>query len=78
MLFIPLYLLETLEDDLIRTGDSEKQFKNISYRKDCLEGHTVDEFACGLFQIVFTLRFRPRGEAQTENDKRLLKTLLDG
>ncbi|PXF45600.1 hypothetical protein BWQ96_04605 [Gracilariopsis chorda] len=50
----------------------------ISSRKADREGHSADALADALFRIVLAIRFRRRGEAQTESVRKMLVTLMDG
>ncbi|PXF43284.1 hypothetical protein BWQ96_06981 [Gracilariopsis chorda] len=76
--FCPLHLLATLDDDLYGTRASDNQVKMLSARKADKEGHSADALADALFRIILAIRFRRRGEAQTESVKKLLSTVLDG
>ena len=73
-----MHLLATLDDDLFGTRASDKQFKMLGSRKADKEGHSADAVADALFRIVLAIRFRRRGEQQTESVRKLFSILMDG
>lgn len=76
--FSPLHLLATLDDDRFGRRASGNQVKMLRFRKADKEGHTADAVADALFRIVLAIRFRRRGEAQTDSVRKLLTTLNNG
>lgn len=61
LLFVPLYLLATLDDDLYATRANDNQVKLMSARKVDKEGNSADAVANALFCFLLAPRFRCRG-----------------
>lgn len=73
----PSFTFGTLDDDLYGTRANDNQVKMLSARKADKEGHCVDAIADALFRITFMVRFRRRGESQTENVEKLINSIVD-
>ena len=74
----PVHTFATLDDDLYGTRAGDNQVKSISSGKADREGHTADAIADALFRVTLMVRFRRRGEKQSDNVKQLIRNLLEG
>lgn len=72
------FLMATLDDDLYGTRAQDNQVKTLSARKADREGHQADVLADALFHMTLALRFRRRGEKQSQNVGKSLGGILDG
>lgn len=58
VIFIPLYQIVTLDDDLVETMARDNQVKTLSSRKCDKECHLADVIYDALFNVVMSVRIR--------------------
>lgn len=74
----PAHTIVTLDDDLYGTRSKDNQVKTLSARKADREGHAADVVSDALFRLTYAVRFRRRGQSQSDNVEKLLDVLMEG
>lgn len=68
----------TLDDDQFGARESDNQVKMLSARKADKEGHLADVIVDALFRILSAIRFRRRGESQSDSATKLVSLWMEG
>lgn len=73
----PSHSFLTVDDDLYGSRSRDVPVKNFSTRKADKEGQSADAICDALFRVTLGVRFRRRGEGQTENLSLLLNNFVE-